>query len=138
MNMDKKDIKLVQESLPLIRENFAPASASFYNNLFSLRPDMRELFRDDLEGQGMRFLKAMGTIAELLDDPDALDAGFSQLAMSHAQLGVRAKHFEPMGSALMVTLGEALGSDFTDELQKAWRAAFDAVAGEMVERGGFS
>jgi hemoglobin-like flavoprotein len=38
----------------------------------------------------------------------------------------------------MVTLGEALGAGFTDELQQAWRAAFDAVATEMVERGGFS
>ena len=136
--MDKKNIKLVQESLPLIRENFASASASFYDNLFSLRPDMRDLFRDDLEGQGMRFLKAMGTIAELLDNPDALDSGFSQLALSHAQLGVRAEHFEPMGSALLVTLGEAMGADFSDELQKAWRAAFDTVASEMIERGGFS
>ena len=43
-----------------------------------------------------------------------------------------------MGSALMVTLGEALGPAFTPDLQGAWRAAYDNFAAEMIARGGLT
>ena len=42
-----------------------------------------------------------------------------------------------MGTALLVTLGETLGPDFTTRLQQAWRAAYDHFAEEMIVRGGF-
>ena len=37
-----------------------------------------------------------------------------------------------MGSALMLTLGETLGADFTDELRAAWRAAYEEIALRMA------
>jgi hemoglobin-like flavoprotein len=42
-----------------------------------------------------------------------------------------------MGAALMVTLGETLGTAFTAEIQAAWHAAYDQFAAEMIARGGF-
>jgi len=105
---------------------------AFYENLFHIAPDMRPMFREDLAGQGMKFLATMNTIAELLDDPEALESEMRDLSEGHASFGVRAEHFAPMGAALMVTLGETLGADFTDELRDAWRAAFEEVARRMT------
>ncbi len=137
MRLDAEQVRLVQETLPLLENTLADASARFYVNLFAIRPEMRALFRDDLESQGMRFLTAMRAIAEGLDDPDGLEARFAGLARGHASVGVRAQHFEPMGDALMVTLGETLGAAFTEERRAAWRAAYTVVADEMIRRGGF-
>jgi len=137
MRLGADEIRLVRETLPLLEDTLADASARFYVNLFAIRPEMRALFRDDLERQGMRFLTAMREIADGLDDPEGLEAHFAGLARGHASAGVRAEHFEPMGDALMVTLGEAIGPAFTEARRAAWRAAYAAVAEEMIRRGGF-
>jgi nitric oxide dioxygenase len=86
----------------------------------------------------MRFMSTLVILAGLLDDPDAFAAGIDRLASVHTRAGVRAAHFAPMGHALLVTLGEAMGAEFTSELQAAWRAAYDHVAGEMIRRGHFA
>ena len=50
---------------------------------------------------------------------------------------MRAAHFAPMGRALMVTLAETLGEDYSPDLQAAWHAAYDNFAALMIARGGF-
>jgi len=135
MAVSAADVRKIQDSLPKIREQIAPASSSFYENLFAIAPELRALFRGDLNDQGMRFMATLATIADLLDDPETLGPELESLARAHAGIGVRAAHFAPMGSALMVTLGETLGPAFTPDLHAAWRAAYDNFAGEMIARG---
>jgi nitric oxide dioxygenase len=132
MALSSTQIRLVQDSLPMIREHLEPASTAFYENLFAIAPETRPLFREDLAGQGMKFFSTLDTIVDLLHDTDALDSEIADLAQSHGTLGVEARHYEPMGAALMVTLGETIGPEFTDELRDAWRAAYDEIARRMV------
>jgi hemoglobin-like flavoprotein len=130
-----EDARLLAETLPLVRDRLEVASAASYANLFAVAPEMRALFRDsDLHGQGMRFMSTLVLVAELAGEPERLEPVLGGLARAHALVGVRPEHFAPMGSALMVTLGEALGRAFTAEVQAAWRAAYDAVAAEMIAR----
>ena len=131
------DIAVIGASLPMMRRHLDGASEAFYINLFTLAPELEALFPPDMAGQGMRFMSTLVTMANLLDDPDAFAAGIDRLAALHSRVGVRAAHFTPMGFALLVTLGEAMGPAFTREVQQAWRAAYDHIAAEMIHRGGF-
>ncbi|MBP7000562.1 globin domain-containing protein [Amaricoccus sp.] len=135
MAIGPDDVARVRASLPLIRERFEPASSRFYDNLFAIAPEMRLLFRGDMDDQGMRFMSTLVAIADMIDDPDALAAEVAGLAVAHARIGIRAEHFPPLGHALLVTLGETLGSAFTPELQSAWRAAYAAIAEAMARQG---
>ena len=137
MPISEAEIRLVRESLPMVRERLAPASETFYENLFTVEPELRALFRSDLQSQGMRFMSTLATIADLLDAPAELASEIAHLATAHAGVGVRAAHFAPMGIGLMVTLAETLGEDYTPELQAAWHAAYDHFAALMIARGGF-
>jgi nitric oxide dioxygenase len=127
-------IRLLKDSVPVIRERFEPASLDFYANLFSIAPDTRSLFREDLAGQGMKYMSTLLTLVDLLDNPEAFENELDDLAHSHSTVGVRAEHYAPMGSALLVTLGESLGRHFTEELRVAWRSAYEHVAAEMQAR----
>lgn len=129
---DADQRRVLRESLGLIHDRIEPLSMAFYDNLFAIAPEMRPLFRDDLAGQGMRFMTALVTIAELIDAPRSFDAAVAGLARAHARVGVRPEHYPPMGAALLVTLGETLGPAFTEERRQAWRAAYEAVAGAMA------
>lgn len=135
MSVSDEDIRMIEASLPLVRAHFEPASEQFYETLFAMAPELRALFRSDLAGQGMRFLMTLATIAELIDEPEALDAEVAVLAKAHARIGVKPEDFVPMEAALMVTLGETLGTDFTPAMQRAWRHAFDVIAERMLAAG---
>jgi hemoglobin-like flavoprotein len=133
--VSERYVAVIRASLPAIRRHLDRASDQFYVNLFAVEPGLRALFPPDMADQGMRFMSTLVVMANLLDDPDAFAAGIDRLASVHTRAGVRAAHFAPMGHALLVTLGEAMGPEFTCELQGAWRAAYDTIAEEMIRRG---
>ena len=112
-----------------------PASTAFYDLLFDRAPQLRSLFREDIAGQGMRFMSTLGTILAALDRPEDLDDELTRLAESHAAIGIEAGHFEPMGKALIETFDLTLGDDFTSEVEEAWTAAYDLISREMIARG---
>lgn len=132
--ISEADIRIVRESLPLVRDCLERASDAFYDNLFAIAPELRPLFHRGVAGQGMRFMTSLATIAALLDDPETLERELDALARIHVRAGVRPEHFVPIGSALLITFGEALGSGFTCRVQAAWRAAYDHIAEEIVAR----
>lgn len=135
MTVTTRQAELIRESFETLRQRLEPASMSFYEALFRRAPDLRSMFRDDLAGQGMRFMTTLGTIIGNIEDPEALGDRFAELGRGHALMGVRAAHFAPMGEALMETLREEMGADFTPELEAAWRAAYDELAARIVRRG---
>lgn len=93
------------------------------------------MFREDIEGQGMKFMTTLSVIVSRLDDAAASSDQYLGLGKLHASLGVERAQFEPMGEALIDTLREGLGENFTPELEKAWRKAYAHVADSMIRRG---
>lgn len=83
-------------------------------------------------------MTTLATIADLLDAPEELSDEIDDLAKAHAGLGVKAADFTPMGAALMVTLAETPGEEFTPEIQAAWHTAYDHFATLMIARGKFA
>ncbi|MER2507468.1 globin domain-containing protein [Amaricoccus sp.] len=138
MPVTAEDIRIIKDSLPLVGPRIRPASEQFYENLFSIAPELRPLFRADLAGQGMRFFSTLATICDLLDEPGALTDEIADLARAHAGVGVRPEHFKALGAALVVTLGETLAPDFTCEMARAWHNAFDEIADRMIAIGAFA
>ncbi len=134
--------KLISDTdLDLIRQSFLNArkvrefdkSPVFYENFFRRAPDKKSMFRDDLAGQGMKFMATMQTIIQALGKPSDLDSALGSLAEGHAALGVRRKDFDPMCEALIDTLRDVLGPAFTSEMETAWRRGFSAIGKRMAE-----
>lgn len=137
MSVSDQEIELILKSFELAQsEKPFSAAAALYENLFAREPSFRAMFRDDLGGQGMKFMSTLKTIVVALRDPEALAAELETLGQSHAAVGVVAVNFEPMGEALIDTFKGILGTDFTAEMETAWRAAYDEIAKEMIRRGG--
>lgn len=137
MPISDRDIELVTKSFNLARsEQLFLDTTRFYENLFAQDPDLRGMFREDLGGQGMKFMTTLKTIVVALNDPEALQAKLKSLGESHAALSVVATNFKPMGEALIDTFRELLGDEFTPEMEAAWRTAYTEISKEMIKRGG--
>jgi len=130
--LDAREIALIRESFAKLDPRVEDASLAFYAALFTRKPDYRRLFREDLEGQGMRFMSAIRTILENADHPREASAEIARLGQGHAAFGLTAEHFDTMREALIETLGQELGEDFTPETEAAWRKGYDAIARAMM------
>jgi nitric oxide dioxygenase len=135
MNLTPHEAQLIRASYEKLLPRVAEASVSFYETLFDLAPELRALFRDDLAGQGMRFMSAIGVIVGHLDAPQLLDQRLQALGRSHAAFGLTETNYRAMEEALFITLREALGPDFTRATQEAWRIAFRHMTEAMIRAG---
>lgn len=133
MALDATQMKRIRDSFELAaeREDFSQSSR-FYDNLFRRAPEMRAMFRDDLMGQGMKFMRTLRTIAVALDDPVSMDAITGKLGSGHGMIGVRKAHYAVMEEALIDTFRDILGEAFDAETEAAWRAAYVEISRAMM------
>lgn len=137
MPVTHHEAELVRTGFAHLQTRIQPASVAFYEALFRRRPDLRVMFREDLSGQGMKFMSTLGALVDSLDQPQDLAAKLKDLGHSHAALGVHAEHFAPMGDALIETLRAELGDEMTPEAEAAWRKAYDGLT-ELMLKGGIT
>jgi hemoglobin-like flavoprotein len=129
--MNDDTVTLVRNSWHKV-EAIAPAAAAlFYSHLFTADPGLRPLFKGDMQQQGDKLMQMIGAAVGKLDDLPALVPVLQGLAQRHAGYGVQAAHYDTVGAALLKTLGEGLGDDFSPPVRAAWREVYGTIAQVM-------
>ena len=54
------------------------------------------------------------------------------LGERHVSYGIVEVHYDVVGKALLMTLEQGLGKDFTPAVREAWSIVYDAVAVTMI------
>jgi len=135
MPLSDDQLALIRQSFDVLRHDPQPATAFFYEDLFRRAPELRQLFRDDLAGQGMKFMSTLAVIVDNLHEAGALAERYTELGAQHRRLGVTAPMFTPMGEALLATIENALADSYTLDVGAAWRVAYADMAEAMIEMG---
>ena len=107
------------------------AADLFYDRLFEIAPETRPLFRADLVVQKKKLIAMLATVVNNLHEVDKIVPAVGDLGKRHVAYGVTAKHFKPVGAALLWTLEEILGVDFVPPVKAAWTEAYVTLAGVM-------
>jgi len=131
MQMTPHQIRIVRETFKLIELRAEVTALVFYQRLFALDPSLRPLFRTNIDEQGQKLMQMLGVAVALLEQPFALVPALEALGRRHAGYGVEARHYDTVGTALLETLAECLGSAFNHEVMEAWSALYAIVAGAM-------
>jgi hemoglobin-like flavoprotein len=129
--MTPDNIALVQESFQKVATIANQAAEMFYQHLFALDPQLKSLFRADMPAQGRKLMQMIGIAVNGLKTPETLIPTVEELGRRHADYGVKARDYETVGQALMLTLEQGLGADFTPPVQEAWSATFALLSGVM-------
>jgi hemoglobin-like flavoprotein len=131
---------MTPDQIALVRSSFAKvlpiadtAAALFYARLFELAPEVRPLFKTDIGEQGGKLMSMLRTVVNALDQPDVLMPAAQQLARRHVGYGAQEAHYTVVGAALLDTLAQGLGEEFTPEVREAWAAVYGALAGVMID-----
>jgi len=107
------------------------AGALFYERLFAANPGFQPLFKNDMRVQGLKLMTMLAMIVYNLPDPGQVLPAIRDLAVRHAEYGVTLADYDAVREALLWTLEQALGKDFTPAVREAWTVCYDELADEM-------
>jgi nitric oxide dioxygenase len=130
--MTPEQVQLVKSSFAQIAPIQDQAAVLFYRRLFELDPDLRSLFRGDMAAQGAKLMAALGGAIASLDQMASVVPAVRKLGRRHADYGVRPEHYATVGEALIWTLEQGLGADFTPATRRAWIDAYASLAWVMI------
>jgi hemoglobin-like flavoprotein len=131
--MSPDQVKLVQDSFAKVRPIAGTAADLFYGRLFEIAPQVRALFPEDMAEQKKKLMAMLGLAVANLGHPETVAPAIQDLGRKHVAYGTQAAHYEPVGAALLWTLEQGLGPDFTPEVRAAWTETYTLVAGLMKE-----
>ena len=129
--MAPDDITLVQESFRQVVPIADTAADLFYARLFTIAPEVRPLFPEDLAEQKKKLIGMLATAVTNLHQVETILPAVEDLGRRHVGYGVTPAHYEPVGAALLWTLEQGLGAGFTPPVKAAWTEAYVTLAGAM-------
>lgn len=131
--MDSKKIILLQTTFEKIRPITDTVAKSFYDKLFELDPSVKSLFKGDMKKQGRMLMSAINMVVNGLNRPEETIPAIQELGKRHVTYGVKNEHYDTVGEALLSTLEQYLGDDFTSEVNQTWTEAYTLIAQTMKE-----
>jgi hemoglobin-like flavoprotein len=131
--MNPDNIALVKTSWQQVLPIQDTAASLFYGRLFELDPALRALFRGDMTEQGRKLMTMITIVVGSLDRLDPILAAVEDLGRRHVGYGVTEAHYDTVGSALLWTLGQGLGDQFTAPVEAAWVEAYTTLASAMKQ-----
>ncbi len=131
--MTEKQIELVQTSWEKCIPIADTAASIFYAKLFELDPSLKALFTSDIKEQGKKLMTMINTAVRGLNNLEGIVGAVQAMGKRHTGYGVKDEHYETVGTALIWTLGQGLGDDFTEETKEAWIATYTLLATTMKD-----
>ena len=129
--MHPEQVLLVQTTFEQVAPVADAVATIFYKRLFELDPSLRVMFRGDMTGQGKKLMATLALVVRGLSTPERIIPAVQQLGARHANYGVRDEDYDTVGAALLWTLAQGLGEQFTPDVEAAWAAAYGLLAGLM-------
>ncbi|MDA0306243.1 MAG: chemotaxis protein CheW [Proteobacteria bacterium] len=134
--LSDEEITLVQETFKKVEPNAAGIAEMFYARLFETRPDLKDLFKGDMQEQGEHLMAMIKTAVEGLNDLEAIVPALEDLGRRHVDYGVKDEDYDSVGEALLWTLEKGFGDEFTAEVKSAWTKVYTLLASVMTAAAG--
>lgn len=131
--MTKEEIILIKRTWKLFREiNPAVVGDTFYSKLFLDNPSVRKMFPKDMNGQYQKIIDMLSTVVGRLDHFEDLSGEIAAMGRRHVSYGVKPEQYQKVGEALLWTLEQGLGNDFTPEVKAAWSKCYATLSDAMI------
>jgi hemoglobin-like flavoprotein len=132
--MNNETISVLRTSFDRIAARKADVATIFYERLFQVAPSVRPMFKNDLLGQQQKLMTSLVQIVQWVDQPDQLTRYLTNMGSRHVGYGAQPEHYDAVGSVLLWTFEQVLGTDFTPEVRQAWTEAYGAVS-QLMQQG---
>lgn len=127
------DLESLETSFDLVAPRGDELMDEFYSRLFATAPAVRPLFPTDMKRQKVMLLGALVLLRKSLRNLDGIVPTLRALGARHVGYGAQPEHYPVVGTTLIASMAAVAGEAWKPEYEQAWSAAFDIVAGVMIE-----
>lgn len=132
--MTPTEHQLIRSSWSAVAPIADQAATLFYARLFETDPQVEKLFRHtDMERQRTLLVQTLAVVVKSIDRLDTIVPAVQALGRRHAGYGVEVEHYATVGAALLWTLEQGLGDEFTYDTKLAWADAYRRLSSVMIE-----
>lgn len=142
--MTPSEIEVIRQSFSRLAPSAPKIGELFYKRLTDTAPDIVLVFGDYFDSGGSKFQVVSEVVnchlRSLLSVPvtpggqkPPIPPAVYQLGQRHVKYAVTGAQFAKMKEALLWTLEQFLGPDFSSETRDAWSRAYDNLA-DMIQR----
>jgi hemoglobin-like flavoprotein len=131
--MNPENRVLVQESWAKITPMADEATSMLYERLFTRYPEVRPLFKGEIEEQRPKLVRMIDKAVSALDDLESLDRVIQMMGARHSGYGVSEEDYPKFRDALLWTLEQGLGDELTPDVRAAWIKVYDELADMMKD-----
>jgi hemoglobin-like flavoprotein len=132
---------MTSQQIDLVRQTWRPLrdvdpmllGDVFYRRLFMQYPQVRSLFKEPMEAQYRKFVDMLNVIVARIDRPAEVMPEIADMGHRHEGYGTLPEHYAAVGEALLWTLEQALGKQWTPHVQQAWKACYEELTQLMLE-----
>lgn len=141
--ISESDKYLIRRSWDALAQDATTVGALFYQRLFTLKPDYKALFKNDLKRQERKLLDMLGFVVQALDWPaeqwpasvseeEDMFLVLQQLGWRHHALyQIPESSYDVVGECLLWTLKTGLGDVFTPDVEGAWSHVYELLVTTM-------
>ncbi|WP_163150162.1 adenylate/guanylate cyclase domain-containing protein [Bradyrhizobium uaiense] len=126
-------VLLVQSSFNQIATRLIAFGNRFYAILFDHYPELRPLFADDINVQTRMLTSMLSSLVKGLNRTPEISGGLRALGRRHDAYQATLADYSKVANALLLTLEEFLGEDFTTDVRDAWIAVYGTISSLMIE-----
>lgn len=130
--MNENAVKLVQASWRKVETAGPAAAALFHCNLLGSRPWLTAPYNGYVDERDAMVMRTFGHAVKGMHLLETHSALLLQIGRVNAICGVQSHHYPYFEVALLQTLGQILGDEFTEPLKQAWTAVFGTMTRLML------
>lgn len=124
---------LIRQNLELVASRAPDLTARFYERLFQQNHELRPMFsRRTADAQQRMLLEAIVAVVDHLEDATWLEETLTAMGAKHVEYGVEDRMYPLVANALITTLADVSGEDWSPKVEVAWLDALTYVAETMI------
>jgi len=126
-----EQINIVENSFNQLLPEADSMAQIFYERLYEMAPTVRSLFKGDTSQRQKQLMSTLKNGVEGLSNLEEFVPKVQDFGHRYVGHRVKEKDYEKVGEALLWTLEQKLGQDFTPEVQEAWASAYTLLSGVL-------
>eukprot|EP00288_Rhodomonas_lens_P020008 CAMPEP_0177690586 /NCGR_PEP_ID=MMETSP0484_2-20121128/847_1 /TAXON_ID=354590 /ORGANISM="Rhodomonas lens, Strain RHODO" /LENGTH=494 /DNA_ID=CAMNT_0019201143 /DNA_START=148 /DNA_END=1629 /DNA_ORIENTATION=+ len=104
-----------------------------FDTLIRTAPNFKSIFSRPRQVMAMKFIDMISTIVSFADDPERMKEQVRWLGVRHVKYGAKPHHTQILGQVLINVLEEAVGEEWSSEMEKAWLDLWNTACAAMME-----
>jgi hemoglobin-like flavoprotein len=137
LRMGVEQMQLVVDTWNKLGRSARNVSENFYERFFEQNPALKRAskFGYTEAAEKLTYMLSFAVI-NLRRPEETLLPAARRLGRLNAVLGVRAEHYDVAAAPLLWALQQALGADWTPEVESAWREFYTMASGALKQGAG--